>query len=179
MAHKSWEALATLLAFPKCTLGLPHRGGKKGKDEASRLVRQRVACFQEQGWLACLAQMPGTREQPRRKRQRPEGASLESKTLDKGFQRTLQGLLDDGAFSKAARHLLSEGVHDPADEGVRLELAKLHPSREPVAERYPGLAWDVDDSPEGRRARVKLLRATVLKFPLGSAGGPSGLRPQH
>ena len=33
--------------------------------------------------------------------------------------------------------------------------------------------------PEGRRARIKLLEATVLKFPLGSTGGPSGLRPQH
>ena len=45
----SWETLAALLAFPKCTLGLPNRGGKKNKGEASRLVRQRILSFQDKG----------------------------------------------------------------------------------------------------------------------------------
>ena len=125
--------MAALLAFPKCTLGLPHRGGKKNKDEASRLVRQRILSFQEKGWQACVGMMTGTREQPRWKRQKPEGQQpLGRKTQDKGFLNALQGLLDDGAFSKAAKHLLSEGVHDPADEQVREALQKLHPKREPV-----------------------------------------------
>ena len=86
----------------------------------------------------------------------------------------LQGLLDDGAFSKAAKHLLSEGIHDPAEEGVRAALDALHPRREPVQGEFPSAPWEVDNSPEGRHTRIKHLQATLLKFRLDSAGGPSG-----
>ena len=55
--------------------------------------------------------------------------SVGSKAQDKGFLNAHQGLLDDCAFSKGAKHLLSEGVHDSADEHVREAPGLLHPSR--------------------------------------------------
>ena len=63
--------------------------------------------------------------------------SLEEKTLDKGFLNSLQGLMDDRAFSKAAKHLLSSGIHDAADHEVRMALESLHPAREPIKDPFP------------------------------------------
>ena len=68
--------------------------------------------------------------------------------------------MDDGAFSKAAKHLLSTSLHDLADAEVRRALEALHPAREPIADEFPKEMWPVDTSPEGQRARLK---------PLGSA----------
>lgn len=181
ISRPCWESLTELCAYPKCTLGLPNRGGRRNRDEAAREVRARVAKFEAEGWLACWKSSEGTRVQPSRSRKRlkPEALSLEAKTLDRGFMNSLQGLLDDGAFSKAAKHLLSEGVHDGSDMEVRAALETLHPKRLPVTTSFNCKPWPIDNSAEGRRARLKALRATILEFPLGSAGGPSGLRPQH
>ena len=87
--------------------------------------------------------------------------------------------MDDRAFSKAAKHLLSTGLHDSADTEVRKALEALHPAREPIAEEFPKELWPMDTSPEGRRARLKALKQSILQSPLRSAAGPSGLRPQH
>ena len=87
--------------------------------------------------------------------------------------------MDDGASSKAAKHLLSSGLHDSADAEVRKALEALHPAREPISETFHTEMWPVDTSPEGQRARLKALKQSILQFPLGSAAGPSGLRPQH
>ena len=59
LEEKTWEVLATLLAYPKCTLGLPHCGGRKSKDEAGRLVRQRLSVFAEHGWLKSWQALKG------------------------------------------------------------------------------------------------------------------------
>ena len=87
--------------------------------------------------------------------------------------------MDDGAFSKAAKHLLSTGLHDAADAAVRKALEALHPARNRIAEVFPSEMWPMDTSPEGQKTRLKALKQNILQFPLGSAAGPSGLRPQH
>ena len=87
--------------------------------------------------------------------------------------------MDDGAFSKAAKHLLSSGIHDAADQEVRKTLENLHPAREPIKDPLTQEPWELDNSPEGHRARHKALHNCILQFPLGSAAGPSALRPQH
>ena len=181
LASRSWEAFEALMTYHKCTLAIPHRGGHKNKNEACRLVRARVLIFEAEGWLKCWNAVEGARSQPNRtlKKLRTENAApIQSKTLDKGFLNSLQGLMDDGAFSKAAKHLLSTGLHDSADAEVRRALEALHPAREPIADEFPKEMWPVDTSPEGQRARLKALRQCMLQFPLGSAAGPSGLRPQ-
>ena len=93
------------MTYHKCTLAIPHRGGHKNTNEACRLVRARVLLFETEGWLKCWHAVEGARSQPNRslKKLRSENAApIQSKTLDKGFLNILQGLMDDGAFSKAA-----------------------------------------------------------------------------
>jgi hypothetical protein len=182
LSQKSWESLLAVMAFAKVTLALPKRGGKD-KNEACKEVRKRVARFLNGEWLALWTEQEGSRVQPQRstKRAKTMGDLPPNKrALDKGFINSLQGFLDDGAFSKAAKHLLSVGLHDSSDAEIRKALEGLHPKRAPVQPLPVVDQWDWDDtSDEQERHRLKLLRDVVLQFPLGSAGGPSGLRPQH
>jgi hypothetical protein len=182
LTQKSWESLLALMAFAKVTLALPRRGGKD-KNEACKEVRKRVTRFKNGEWLAMWNEQEGTRVQPQRgakKARTSEALPPNKRALDKGFINSLQGFLDDGAFSKAAKHLLSAGLHDSSDVEVRKALEGLHPRRPPVQPLPVEDHWDWDDEDEEQaRRRLKLLRDVVLQFPLGSAGGPSGLRPQH
>ncbi len=100
---------------------------------------------------------------------------------DPGFLRSLRGLLEDGAYGKAVARLLSNGVHDAAEEAVRAKLESLHPKATPVdpSSLPPPQPWERDESEDGVRARLRCLREVVVAFPNGSAAGPSGLRPQH
>ena len=178
--NPTWESFADMLLFPKCTLGLPHRGGKKHKNDIANLVRGRVTTFTSEGWLACWGKMEGSRAaMPRTLKRKRDPLPPGKRAEDQGFLASLQGLMDDGAFSKAAKHLLSEGVHDSGDLEIHRLLENLHPKRHPPQYLNAGLPWEVDSSLEGLKTRLKELRRTVMSFPLGSAGGPSGLRPQH
>ena len=125
LSARSWETFTALMPYPKCTLAIPHRGGHKNKNEACRLVRARVLLFEGEGWLKCWHSVEGARSQPNRtlKKLRAENTvPIQYKTLDKGFLNSLQGLMDDGAFSKAAKHLLTTGLHDSANAEVRKAL---------------------------------------------------------
>lgn len=96
-----------------------------------------------------------------------------------GFLDSLAALVQDGAYSKAVKHLLSDGVHDAHDAAVRAKLEALHPQREPpqASLHHEAWPWDVNDDAEDKFLRA--IRQTMLAFPAGSAAGPSGLRPQH
>ena len=90
--------------------------------------------------------------------------------------------MDEGAFSKAAKHLTSLGFHDVGGEGILDTLQRLHPVRPPVdlnsisARIDPAISMleDPDDD-----EWPKAVRRAIQSFPPGSAGGPSGLRPSH
>ena len=179
----TWEALRDLLVFPKVTLGLPHRGGAKHRDEASRVVCHRVARFVAEGYLPLWAEARG-RGTAKRATQRlsSEQTAMRQKVQRLGdvkFLATLQGLMQDGAFSKAVKHILSDGLHDTLDPRVQEKLAALHPDRVPLNGIPSHEPWPWDNSPEGQRERLNELRSIISDFPAGSAAGPSGLRPQH
>ena len=116
LQDRTWEAFAALCAYPKVTLGLPHRGGKQHRTDQLHEVRRRITQFSSGAWLALWnSSVEGTRQNPQRLRKRPrqESESDSGHMLDPGFLRGLQGFLDDGAYSKATKHLLSEGLHEP------------------------------------------------------------------
>jgi hypothetical protein len=52
--------------------------------------------------------------------------------LSPGAIRTIQNLVEEGALSKAAKHLLSEGLADASDPSVVERLRALHPTAPPV-----------------------------------------------
>ena len=120
LRDRTWESFAALCAYPKITLSIPHRGGQ-GRWDQAREVRRRVHAFSDGAWLDLWkATGAGMRSNPRRGRKRPadEGTeSTPSRVQDKGFLNSLQGMMEDGAFGKAAKHLLSAGLHDPTDPG--------------------------------------------------------------
>ena len=179
----TWEALRDLLAFPKVTLAVPHRGGTRHKDEAAREVGLRITRFQQDGYQALWSIAKG-RGAPKRipKRLTPEQSVMRQKVQrmsnDK-FLATLQGLIQDGALSKAVKHILSDGLHDTLDPQIQERLAALHPDRPPVSTIPAAQPWPWDVSPEGHRQRLHEIKSIICDFPAGSAAGPSGLRPQH
>ena len=78
---------------------------------------------------------------------------------NEAFLGTLRALMKDGAFSKAVKHLLSDGLHDPLDPRVASKLDDLHPKRPPAkAEGVPPRPWDWDPSAEGKADRIRSLK---------------------
>ena len=92
------------------------------------------------------------------------------------LRRRMRRILVDKGISKAAKELVSDGVHD-VDQEVLKKLRSLHPHEEPyVAEAdqeaacaWPGLTEEDDD----------MIRDVVTHFSDASGGGPSQLLPVH
>ena len=59
--------------------------------------------------------------------------------LPKFMVDTIRGLVQEGALSKAAKHLLSEGLADSTDPVIAEKLRHLHPVGTPVSlgDNYP------------------------------------------
>ena len=96
---------------------------------------------------------------------------------------TVRALAADGAFSKALKHLTSEGMLDANDLAVIEQLRALHPRGTPPQVQVPRIrscrsAVDLSlgDSLDERLQRVMSI---ACSFPNDSAGGPSALRPGH
>ena len=161
-----------MMAYAKCTLGVPNRGGK-GKNEAARMVKARIERFERGEWMQVFAE-EGLRVQPLRsakKARTNEPIPPTQRVLDKGFMNSMQGFLDDGAFSKAAKHLLSNGVHDAADPEVRRILEGLHPKAAPVGSLPGGSNFSWSDESEEVRKRLKKTAGNHPPVPVGECGG--------
>ena len=122
--HRTWESLGALLAYPKVTLEPPTRGGRCHKDEAGRVVKAGVARFVNGEWEEQWREIRGIRVANKRRRMDP--VDKEKRLSQSTFLASLQGFMEDGAFSKAVKHLVSECLHYSLDEGVRTELRRLH-----------------------------------------------------
>ena len=177
--EKSWEALFETLAFPKLTLASPYRGRQSAHALASSVL-DRVHAFSSRSPLALAHEALDKARPPKRQKaqQHLSLAEKEARLSGPGFINSLESLMRDGAFSKAVRHILSDGLHDPTDPAVLRSLADKHPTRpppQPLPEPLPRPFWD--DTPEGKAARLKDLKKVIMAFPLASGAGPSGLRP--
>ena len=162
--HRTWESLGALLAFPKVTLEPPTRGGRCHKDEVGRVVKARVARFVDGGWEAQWQEVRGIRAAERfTKKRRKEPVDKEKRLSQGAFLASLQGFMEDGAFSKAVKHLVSEGLHDSLDEGVRAELRRLHPVENPVIHCADGKPWPQVQTPDERRAMPGFLQLKYFK----------------
>jgi hypothetical protein len=87
--------------------------------------------------------------------------------------------MQDGAFSKAVKHLLSEGIHDPSDPAVVALLREKHPVGPIPRPLINPRGWHKDTSEEGTKERLQLIKQAILSFPPGSSAGPSGLRANY
>ena len=131
LRDRTWESFAAMCAYPKIMV----------RWDQAREVRRRVHAFSDGAWLDLWkATGAGTRSNPRRGRKRPADEDTESapsRVQDRGFLNSLQGMMEDGAFGKAAKHLLSAGLHDPTDPAVLEALRRLHPPPAPMSAQSP------------------------------------------
>ena len=85
----------------------------------------------------------GTRAQDRRQKKH-RLMDKQKRLTNSAFLASLQGFMEDGAFSKAVKHLVSDGLHDSLEEPVRAELRKLHPLEPPVSNPPQGTPGQLD-----------------------------------
>jgi len=178
---QTWESLQRLLLFPKFALGKKDRGGSR-KDN-SAFCRQRCSAAVTSPLSALWSDLIPTQQRSSdrlRNRKRLAESARNAEEDDVNDPRTVDSIrryLNEGAPGRAFKLLSSHGLHDPSDRAVLDRLKELHPSDAPLPvpepiERSPD-PLDVSDADKER------MRALVSSFPAGSAGGPSGLRPQH
>ena len=197
LLQRTWESLRDVLALPKCVLGATHSVCNR---QVGEVILQRLKAWDE-----------GEREalwvEGRPPRGRGSGGSLGGRSApaptevdkvarlaDENFLAKVQALAEEGAFSKAVRHILSDSVHVVTGE-VLAQLKALHPEAPPShlsaeggLQHPPPVPLSVG-SPvvtgtvlrEGRAAAAKKQRlyAVIRSFPVASAPGPSALRPGH
>ena len=130
LAHLTWETWFRAMAFPKLVLRAA-RGGRghlrqlaSELDRRLRLWRSGSLDLLEQELLTSLADRPGAVKT--RARQQESEEEVSPATLA-----TIRGLLQEGAPGKAAKHLMSDGLADPADPAVLQALRDLHPFSPP------------------------------------------------
>ena len=118
----TWEGVYRYVALPKLVLRELPRGGKSHHGQAAEVVRRRLGLFRE-GRYEALWDAPDERRKPRTRGQ----AKVGEFELSKASVDTIRGLVEEGALSKAAKHLVSRGLHDSSDPAVCTALQELHP----------------------------------------------------
>ena len=179
-SEPGWETLHRLLAFPKVVLVVLDRGGKSHWATVGRVVRDRARDFLDHSVEELWALGPGPRRptgQPGTRRQ----VAREVEVQQRVFLQQLEGLVADGCYSKACKHLTSAGLLDGRDPSVVAQLRALHPSESSWDMTIPPSAphFSFSDAPEDKRARLLTVLHLVRSFGKGSSAGPSGLRPDH
>ena len=179
MSRVSWDSLEALL-LPRFVLRLPpsSRGGKGRRNTLVDVVRSRCEEFSRRTvaelWSALRAEASAIR--PRRTR-RGKG-DVDGEGEGEGLLRRMRSLAEEGAWGKAAQQLSSSGLHDPNDVEVVRKLRSLHPP-----DVYPLLGTSFRPPTEPLcgpgSTSLDLLLSAIRSFAPGSAGGPSGLGPQH
>ena len=124
-----------------------------------------------------VADIPGSATRTKRA---PKSAPT---VLSDGARRQVMRSIEDGAFTLAARQLLSKGVHDVITAPVEATLRGLHPLETGVTPiPHPEGGWkppSLYDEPAGSAARMAAIMDAISGFKAGSAPGISGLRPHH
>ena len=179
----TWQGVLQLVSLAKLTLRAPRKRSMLHPKRLTEEVTRRLLLFEagqiSQLWDEVdLAAPTGPRRSTRVANRRPNTEDID--TLPDSVINTIRGLAEEGAFSKATRHLVSEGLADVSDPAVLTKLRELHPTGTPVTytDSLPATCPDCDLPGEPEEWEHWCLQA-IARFPTGSAPGPSGLRPSH
>jgi len=131
--EQTWEALASLLIFPRIALATPARGGKATRSSATQQCRLHClsSVLDPLEELVTHIKREATAEDPRtRARTRaaaaPEGTDTSPQASDPTAA-AVRALLAEGAPGRALQLLTSDGVCDSADPAVLARLRELQP----------------------------------------------------
>ena len=114
---QTWESLHRLLCFPKLVLRNALRKGKAHPRQAMVDVERRLKLFLA-GSLEALWKEMDVSTTKRRPKTRGQALAEDSKQLTETDKRTIVGLVEEGALSKAAKHLVSRGLADSDDPDI-------------------------------------------------------------
>ena len=171
------------MASPNWCYAHPSGVGKKHAKQAALDVERRLRLFKEGAFLQLHSEaelLYGERH--RKKRQQvPRILPDPQEGMDDHLTRSIRGLVEEGAYAKAAQRLVSRGLCDTNCPLVAATLTRLHPVGEAVAlgadpELPSTMECDCELSDDEWPLAV---RKAAVAFPPGSAPGPSGLRPMH
>ena len=179
----TWEAVWLWFIFPKMVLRASGRGGNSHKRENEINISKRLALWKERKFGDLWDDLKASIKPHSSKRKTTSDSAEEDP--EKNSARScdiIRGLVEEGAFSKAAKHLISKGVADASnDPEVSRKLQALHPHANDVSFETLGLEKQIPSSQiEFDAPRWgEIVRDAIFSFPPGSAPGPSGLRPAH
>ena len=161
----SIATVGKLILFTRFALDRLPRGGKRGRRQSGNIVSRRLDLWSRTPLSEIMVTLNGSNESLRSEMR----AHKSQDDLTK-LKLRIKSCLQEGAISKAAKELLSDGLH-PWTPSVSQKLHELHPQK-PLPPFRDSFADEVhgDCSPEE-------LLGILKSFPLGSAPGPSGLRP--
>ena len=179
------QNLFAVLSLPKLTMRSPLVKGKFCHEHLVGTVRQRLRKFIAGDIHSLLVELQADLDRrsgqgaQTRARKRARIADSDD-AIPANSLRRMRVLVGEGASKKAVDVLLSPGSHDPADPQVIARLKTLNPSAPPPNTSSlpgvvdPGLGDEAEDG-----FWEHIIRDSIQRFPRGSAGGPSGLRPSH
>ena len=158
------STLSLVYLTSKALLAQPTRGGRTRREALLRTFRDRILLW-ERGEIDTLWEQ--LKLQNRRLSEKPHLFKSEVKELNR-----VAHLVDAGYLSKAARQLLSHGIHERTPETLE-KVRQLFPQpANPHPLRGPITASSLSITPD------QLLKV-IDKTPQGLAPGPSGLRAEH
>ena len=168
----AWEDLYRLMTLPKLLLAIPARAGARHPKQSLHEIQRRAELFLD-GRFADIWKSPAPSLSGRVTRGTVDAARDD--TLSDSQQRTIRALVEEGAFSKAAKVLVSRELCDSEDPDIRQRLMDLHPSGSRLSlEPLPYSPVELSEN-----EWVQLIYGAIGSFAAGSAPGPSGLRPCH
>jgi Reverse transcriptase (RNA-dependent DNA polymerase) len=159
------EGWRRLLTFGAGVLESPSRGGRRRN--LTLQIKKRVAVFRD-GWSDLASTLFSSSTSTIGGRGRPV------LNVDRSRAAAVAAKLEDGNISAAARILCSDETPAPVDEETLEILRQKHPAPPPDRSAIPRPTPST--SFQTTEAEV---RARIRSFPMGSSGGPDGLRPQH
>ena len=130
----SWETAHRFLCFRKLVLRAGRGGKGKGAQAAVDIIR-RVRLFEKWDIAVVWSEIQTATLARGKKTSRPNTRSQTTARTGEEDARdqlpgsvvdTIRGLVQEGALSKAAKHLLSEGLADSTDPAIAEKLRQLH-----------------------------------------------------
>ena len=156
---KTWKQL---LRFGNCCLKVPgDRGGKRHRSSLASKVNHSLANFESNDGSQQITQ--------------PPSKIFNRRSEDLKLAARVSAKIEEGDIRGAVRLAVSDDTLAPNNDATVAELQQLHPPRAVITSVQPP---SIDDAVPLVLTSQDITEA-VRSFPVGSAGGVDGLRPQH
>ena len=173
----SKQTLTLVFLLPKVVLASTGRGGKRGKRQVAHVCLQRLERWSNGEYALLWKETLEQRAGPIMQDVRGDNTDRTQDEEVRHLQRRILDILSEKGLSKAAKELVSDGVHN-SSPSVLQKLRDLHPrADEPVvADAYPPAQCSWTQNAESTEASIKTV---IQQFPAASGADPSQLRPAH